>query len=92
MKQRGSRTQMILGRITVNGRTYKYRSGGHGRGSLPPGRYTLTPHLWTRDNRSMTVGGVGFSFALSDKYDPRVGSTRSALRVHPDGGGAGTIG
>jgi hypothetical protein len=40
----------------------------------------------------MTVGDVGFSFALSDKYDRRVGGTRTLLRIHPDGGTAGTAG
>ena len=40
----------------------------------------------------MSVGGVGYSFAMSDKYDPRVGATRSLLRIHPDGGTAGTLG
>jgi hypothetical protein len=30
---------------------------------------------------------------MSDKYDPRVGGAdRSALRIHPDGGVAGTKG
>jgi hypothetical protein len=40
----------------------------------------------------MTVGDVGFSFALSDKYDRRIGDTRTLLRIHPDGGTAGTAG
>jgi len=40
----------------------------------------------------MQVDGVGYSFAMSDKYDSRVGGTRKLLRIHPDGGGAGTIG
>jgi len=40
----------------------------------------------------MSVGGVGWSFAVSDKFDPRVGATRSLLRIHPDGGTAGTQG
>lgn len=88
----GSRSQMVTGRITVNGNTYDFRSGGHGRGSLPPGQYNITPHLWSRSNRSMNVGGVGYSFAMSDKYDSRVGGTRRLLRIHPDGGTAGTEG
>lgn len=88
----GSRSQMVTGRITVNGNSYAFRSGGHGRGSLPPGSYTVTPHLWSRRDRSMNVDGVGYSFALSDKYDPRVRGTRSLLRIHPDGGAAGTEG
>lgn len=88
----GRRDQMVTGTITVNGREYTFRSGGHGRGSLPRGTYTVTPHLWSRNNRSMSVGGVGYSFAVSDKYDARVGGTRRLLRIHPDGGAAGTEG
>ena len=88
----GSRTQMVSGRVTVNGNTYDFRSGGHGRGSLPRGNYEITPHLWSRSDRSMNVGGVGYSFAMSDKFDSRVGATRRLLRIHPDGGSAGTEG
>ncbi len=88
----GRRNQLVTGRITVNGRAYDFRSGGHARGSLPPGDYAITPHLWSRSNRSMTVGGVGYSFAMSDKYDSRVGGTRRLLRIHPDGAGPGTEG
>jgi peptidoglycan hydrolase-like protein with peptidoglycan-binding domain len=88
----GARNQMVTGQITVNGNTYQFRSGGHGRGSLPTGQYTVTPHLNSRSDRSMSVGGVGWSFAVSDKYDPRVGGTRSLLRIHPDGGTPGTEG
>jgi hypothetical protein len=88
----GTRSQMVTGRITVNGHTYDFRSGGHGKGSLPPGQYQVTPHMWSRSTRGMTVGGVGYSFALSDKYDSRVRSNRSLLRIHPDGGTPGTQG
>jgi hypothetical protein len=89
---KGARNQMTTGRITVNGHTYTYRSGGHDKGNLPNGDYKVTPHLWNRNTKGMVVDGVGFSFALSDKYDPRVGATRSLLRIHPDGGSAGTQG
>ena len=92
VSNQGARTQLVTGRITVNGNTYDFRSGGHGRGSLPPGSYEVTPHLWNRNTPGMTVGGEGYSFALSDKYDSRVGGTRSLLRIHPDGGSAGTQG
>jgi len=88
----GSRSQQITGRVTVNGNTYDFRSGGFGKGSLPPGAYQITPHLWSRSDRSMNVGGVGYSFAMSDKYDSRVRATRSLLRIHPDGGTPGTEG
>ncbi len=86
------RSQMAEGRITVNGHTYQFRSGGHGRGYLPAGTYEITPHMWSRDTPGMVVGGVGYSFAMSDKYDSRVGGTRTLLRIHPDGGSAGTQG
>ena len=88
----GQRDQMVAGSITVNGHTYQFRSGGHGRGSLPRGEYQVTRHLDARSDRAMSVDGVGYSFAVSDKYDPRVGDTRSLLRIHPDGGSAGTQG
>lgn len=88
----GQRRQMMTGRITVNNRTYDFRSGGHGRGNLPAGRYTVTPHLWDRSESGFSVGGVGYSFALSDAYDSRVGDTRTLLRIHPDGGVVGTNG
>lgn len=88
----GRRDQLVTGNLTVNGHSYNFRSGGFGRGSLPKGAYTVTPHLWNRSDRSMSVGGVGYSFALSDKFDSRVGGTRRLLRIHPDGGGPGTEG
>lgn len=88
----GQRNQMVTGRVTVNGRTYQFRSGGFGRGNLPKGDYVIRPHLQNRSNRSMNVGGVGYSFAMSDKYDSRVKGTRRLLRVHPDGGSPGTEG
>ncbi|HEU5217022.1 MAG TPA: peptidoglycan-binding domain-containing protein [Gemmatimonadales bacterium] len=89
---KGARNQMTTGKITINGHTYTYRSGGHGAGNLPNGDYKVTPHMWSRNTKGMVVDGVGFSFALSDKFDPRVGRTRSELRIHPDGGSAGTNG
>jgi hypothetical protein len=92
-RNRGQARQMATGKVTVNGKVYQFRSGGGGRGSLPPGDYKITPHLWSRhDKPTMQVDGVGYSFAMSDKYDSRVGGTRKLLRIHPDGGGAGTIG
>ena len=88
----GQLRQMMTGRITVNNRTYSFRSGGHGRGFLPTGTYSVTPHRWDRGERGFSVGGVGYSFAVSDAYDSRVGDTRTLLRIHPDGGSAGTNG
>lgn len=92
VSREGQRRQMMSGRITINNRTYDFRSGGHGRGNLPPGDYTVTPHLWDRSETGFSVDGVGYSFALSDAYDSRVGGTRTLLRIHPDGGVAGTQG
>lgn len=88
----GRLSQRVDGHLTVNGHTYEFRSGGFGRGSLPRGTYDVTAHLWSRSDRSMSVGGVGYSFAVSDKFDSRVGGTRRLLRIHPDGGQAGTEG
>jgi hypothetical protein len=84
---------MATGTITVNGKTYSFKSGGAGKGNLPKGSYTVTRHMNTRtDKKSMMKDGVGYSFALNNKYDARVGATRTALRIHPDGGRPGTIG
>jgi len=89
----GKTRQMMTGRITVNNHTYYFNSGGHGRGNLPPGRYTVTEHRKSRREQGYSFGGVGYTFAMSDKFDPRVGGDdRSLLRIHPDGGAAGTKG
>ena len=88
----GARNQMVSGTVTVNGHTYNFRSGGHNKGSLPKGTYTVTEHMHSRNTNGMVVDGVGYSFALSNKYDSRVGATHTALRIHPDGGSAGTSG
>lgn len=91
-RNEGQRNQLKSGTITINDRAYTFRSGGYGRGNLPPGEYRVTPHMWSRSESSYSVAGVGYTFALSDKYDPRVGGTRQLLRIHPDGGVAGTEG
>lgn len=88
----GQTRQMMTGRITINNHTYDFRSGGHGRGYLPTGTYSVTPHRWDRSESGFSVDGVGFSFAVSDAYDSRVGDTRTLLRIHPDGGSPGTNG
>ncbi len=88
----GQRNQLATGRVTVNGNTYDFRSGGFGKGNLPRGTYAITTHMNSRNDPSMSVGGVGYSFAMSNKYDSRVGATRTLLRIHPDGGTAGTLG
>ena len=89
----GKRRQMTTGRITVNHHTYLFTCGGHGRGNIPAGTYQVTKHRNSRDGRAYSHDGVGYSFALSDIHDPRVGGAdRSLLRIHPDGGTAGTNG
>ena len=88
----GERRQMKIGTITLNGNAYPFRSGGHGNGNLPPGTYTATPHLWSRSEEGFSVGGVGWSVALNDTWDERVGRQRTLLRIHPDGGVVGTLG
>lgn len=88
----GERRQMKTGTITINGHGYPFRSGGYGNGNLPPGTYRVTPHMWSRSDASMSVGGVGYSFALNDAFDPRLRVRRTLLRIHPDGGVVGTEG
>ena len=89
----GKRNQMTTGRITVNNHCYFFTCGGHGRGSIPVGSYTVTKHREERSGKPYSHDGVGYSFAMSDKYDPRVkGPDRSLLRIHPDGRSAGTNG
>jgi hypothetical protein len=79
------------GRLTVGGNEYDYISGGFGRGYIPEGQYAVSnPRL--RSDGGFAVDGYGFSFDLNDRYDKRVGDTRSLLRVHPDGGKCGTQG
>ncbi len=79
----GERHQMVEGKIKINGNVYDFRSGGSGRGSLPKGSYVVTPFKNTTNQAGMVKDGVGYSFALTDKFDPRVGDTRSLLRIRP---------
>lgn len=88
----GQRNQMTTGRVTINGNTYTYNSGGSGNGNLPKGQYAVTAFKNETNQAGMVRDGVGFSFALSDKHDPRTGRDRTLLRIHPDGGNAGTLG
>ncbi len=94
----GQRNQMTSGRVTVNGRTYQYNSGGSGNGNLPPGPYTVSAFKNTTNQAGMVRDGVGFSFKMTQPghadgaTDSRTGRERSLLRIHPDGGNAGTLG
>jgi hypothetical protein len=80
------------GVLSLNGVNYNFRSGGGGNGYLPPGTYTITNGRLRSDNSTMMVEGFGYSFDLSDVFDPRTNADRTLLRIHPDGGGPGTIG
>ncbi len=89
--KKGQRSQMALGTITVNGRTYHFKSGGHARGNLPKGSYTVTA-MKNKNQKGMVVDGVGYKYGLTDTFDPRLNATRTSLRIHPDGGSPGTSG
>ncbi len=98
----GQRNQIKTGKITVNGNTYDFVSGGSGRGNLPAGEYKVEPY--SPSFASMYKDGVGYSYRLLHKQpngqyvdtgirDPRLpGEQRSYFRIHPDGGGRGTEG
>jgi hypothetical protein len=62
-------------------------SGPFGHGPLPVGRYTCT-NLRVRTKLSMVRDGVGFSVDLH----PQFSTTRTLLRIHPDGNVPGTEG
>ncbi len=80
------------GVLSLNGITYNFRSGGGGNGYLPFGTYTITNCRTRNDVSSMMVDGFGFSCDLNDSFDARTNAQRTLLRIHPDGGGPGTIG
>lgn len=98
-----SGTGMAKGSITLNGRTYRFNSGGSSKYSTPKGTYIVRSHSEAyRYNRggSYNRNGVGFSFCIEDAnrsgsdkmYDGRAGRDRTYLRIHPDGGNDGTEG
>jgi hypothetical protein len=89
----GQTRQMKTGRITVNNNTYYFVNGGHGRGNIPTGSYTVTPHRASRSGAAYSFDGVGYTYAMNDVADTRVGGAdRDLLRIHPDGNSAGTQG
>jgi hypothetical protein len=91
---RGRLDQMMSGVMYVNGTPYAFNTGGQGRGNLPPGDYMVTARNWNRATSGAinNIGGVGFTFAMTDKWDSRVGDVRDGLQIHPDGGRPGTHG
>jgi hypothetical protein len=62
-------------------------SGPWGNGPLPMGWYQCS-NLRRRTNSPMVRDGVGFSVDL----DPLFPTTRTLLRIHPDGNVPGTLG
>jgi peptidoglycan hydrolase-like protein with peptidoglycan-binding domain len=86
---------MASGKITVNGHVYNFNSGGRKASNphLPAGQYTVSRGVApSQSQKSMKVDGFGFKFNLSDKFDPSLNRTRTALRIHPDGLAPGTEG
>src|SRR5215469_2732038 len=65
------------GVIIVNGHSYKYVSGGAGKGAAPFGAYEVTGEK--EPIRGMESDGVSYDFILAD----RPGSGRANLRLHP---------
>ncbi len=92
---------LVHGTISVNGRSYAFTSGRGNLRSTPKGTFTITRHMNSRnDKRAFVRNGVGFSFRVQDgtagfdtSHDPRdPRGYRKAIRIHPDGGVAGTAG
>ncbi len=92
---------MTSGTITLNGRSYRFNSGTGSKLSTPAGEFVVKAHRPSRSDGPFTRNGVGFSFEIKDPNlsgdgvfdDPRrPNQRRTELRIHPDGGGAGTAG
>jgi hypothetical protein len=77
--------------IPVTGFSCAACSGSMGLSPLPEGRYRCN-YLRKRTDDAMARKNVGFSVDLEDKWDPTLKRMRSLLRIHPDGGLAGTAG
>lgn len=58
---------------------------------VPEGRF-LASNFRVRTNPDMIRDRVGFSVDMSDAWDGYIGRTRTLMRIHPDGGKAGTHG
>jgi hypothetical protein len=84
------------GVLNIGNEQYNFRSGGGGEGYLPFGTYNITNCRIRTDIGNMPtifINGFGYSCDLNDiQLDPRTGTSRDLLRIHPDGGGPGTIG
>jgi hypothetical protein len=84
------------GVINISGEPFPFISGGGGEGYLPFGTYSITNCRIRTDigvMPTMFISGFGYSCDLNDvQVDPRTNTMRTLLRIHPDGGGPGTIG
>lgn len=69
----------VHGKITINGKSFNFVSGGRGRGSAPFGTYRVGPLSGFRAPKGTWVPG----YRLSDAYDPYVKDTRRGLFIHP---------
>jgi len=69
----------VHGKITVNGKSFNFVSGGRGRGSAPFGTYQVGSLSGFKAPQGTWVPG----YRLSDAYDPYVKDTRTGLFIHP---------
>jgi len=69
----------VHGKITINGKSFDFVSGGRGRGSAPFGTYRVGPLSGFKAQKGTWVPG----YHLSDAYDPFVKDTRTGLFIHP---------
>jgi len=61
-------------------------SGPYGNGAAPNGDYTVN-NFETRTESGYKRDNVGFKFDLNPTFDTK----RTALQIHPDGNGPGTV-
>jgi len=61
-------------------------SGPYGNGAAPNGDYTVN-NFETRTESGYVRDNVGFKFDLNPTFDTK----RTALQIHPDGNGTGTV-
>ncbi len=90
------------GYINIDGQSFQFNSGGGGEGYLPYGMYKIIRCYIRNDQNNPEKKTMfifennevfGYSCDLSDvEKDPRTGTKRDLLRIHPDGGNPGTIG
>ncbi len=75
------------GTLRVGNETFDYASGGHGRGSSPPGEQTIVGFT-SGEQRAQT--GHSYrkdAFEIAPKYDPELHSTREGVLIHQSGHG-----